>query len=143
MLRGTRGFTIVQFIIAMTIGGLIFVGIFVAVAQRSWRDDQRRKDLGAVDAMVERLAANSLGRYPVTADADKPSSALRSQFDALQLRDPKSNKYYGFGSDFGPCDTSADGAHLGTGYISYARPGDNAPFKLRVCLEWGEYDLGN
>jgi type II secretory pathway pseudopilin PulG len=143
MLKTERGFTVIQFIVAMTIGGLLLVGIFVVVAQRSWRDDQRRKDLSQVDAMIERYAANNLGAYPTTKDADSPSSQLQQQFQALHLVDPKNGKYYVLGSDFGDCNPTADQTGHGPGYISYGRPGVNAPFKLRVCLEWGDFSLGN
>ncbi|HEX3082448.1 MAG TPA: hypothetical protein VHQ86_04285 [Candidatus Saccharimonadia bacterium] len=144
MVNSSRGFTVIQFIVAMTVSGLLLVGVLLMILQRTWRDDQRRRDLGTVEAMIERSAANNLGRYPKTKDADDPNSALRTQFQALWLEDPKAGKYYIIGSNFGPCDPSAEMANQGAGYISYGRPGDNgSPFKLRICLESGEYWFGN
>jgi hypothetical protein len=143
MLRSKRGFTVISFIVVMTVAGLFLTAVAVWVAQRTWRDNQRKTDLAQVVGMVERYSANHLGKYPKSKEADDPSSALSEQFQALKLRDPKTDKYYGFGSDFGPCDPGGDPAHLGTGYISYAKPGNNAPFKVRVCLEWGEYSIGD
>jgi len=133
----------VQFIVAMTAGGLLLIGVFVAIAQRSWRDDQRRRDLGTIDAMIERYAANHLGAYPSTADASNPASQLTEQFQALRMTDPKTGKYYVLGSNFDSCDSSADATQRGPGYVSYGRPGNSSPFKLRMCLEWGEFSLGD
>jgi type II secretory pathway pseudopilin PulG len=143
MVRSNRGFTVVSLVVVMTISGLLLIGVFIMVAQRSWRDDQRRRDLNAIDAMIEHDAANNLGKYPSTQDANNGVSKLRMEFDGMHMIDPKAGTFYAMGSDFGPCDTSAPITDRGVGYISYARPGvGGSPFKLRICLEWGEFSLG-
>lgn len=135
MLVSRRGFSVIQFIIAMTVVGLLLLGIFIAVAKRSWRDTQRRNDLGQVSAMVDRYSENHHGKYPPSKDADDPGSQLRVQFDSLRLLDPKTSKYYAFSSSFEDCE--------GPGLVSYKKPGNNKPYDLRICLEAGEYYFGN
>lgn len=134
MLVSKRGFSVIQFIIAMTVAGLLLLGVFIAVAQRSWRDDQRRKDLGQVETMVQRYAENHLGRYPTTKMADDPGSQLKAQFDTLRMTDPKSGKYYTLSSSFDTCTEP--------GQVSYKK-GTTKPYELRMCLESGEYYFGN
>jgi hypothetical protein len=128
----------------MTVVGLLLIGVFVGVAQRTWRNNQRRTDLATVEAMVQRYAEGHRGRYPAATEADNASSEFRDEFNGLKLADPKSGKYYVLGSDFGPCDPTADATARGPGYISYGRPGNGGPFKLRICLEWGgEFGIGD
>lgn len=143
MLGEKRGFTVIQFVIFLTVLVLLVLAIFVAVAQRSQHDNQRRGDLATVAAMIERYAENRHGAYPSNKDAEDPGSAFKAQFEALELRDPQSKKYYVLGTDFDDCDGSSTNDR-GPGYISYGRPGeDGAPFKLRMCLEkGGEYYYG-
>jgi hypothetical protein len=143
MLDSNRGFTVVQFITAMTVCGLLLVGLFVQIAKVSQRENQRRSDLGLVEAMVGRYAENHLGRYPSTKQASKSGSELQVQFEMLRLLDPKTGKYYVLGSDFGECNGGADTADRGPGYVSYKSPGDNGPYTLRICLERGDYYLGD
>jgi Tfp pilus assembly protein PilE len=143
MLGSNRGFTIVQFIVGMTVGCLLLMWIGVMVVQRSWRDGQRRTDLAQVEAMVNRVAQLRHGRYPPTGDAALVGSELRTQFEALRLEDPKSNSYYVLGASFDACKRSGSSDERGPGYISYKSPGDDGPFLLRMCLESGEYEVGN
>ena len=144
MVRSRSGFTVVSLVVGMTIGGLLLIGIVIFVAQRSWRDDQRRRDLSTVDALIERQAAANFGIYPTTKDADTAISTLRTGFDGLHMIDPSAGTFYVMGSDFGPCDPSGTITDRGPGYISYARSGLNgSPFKLRICLEWGEFSIGD
>jgi len=141
MLQSDRGFTIIQFITAMTVGGLLLVGLFVYVAKGSERETQRKGDLVQVEAMISRYAEVHHGRYPITKQATVGGSDLHILFDELHLLDPKTGRNYTLGSDFGACNGSADTADLGPGYISYKSPGPNGPYLLRICLEKGEYYL--
>jgi competence protein ComGC len=143
MLREKSGFTVIQFIVGATVLVLLVLAVFVAVAQKSRQDNQRRGDVATVAAMIERYAENHHGQYPSTKEAADPGSGFKTQFDQLDLRDPKSNKYYTLGTDFGDCNGSNTNDR-GAGYIAYARPGENGtPFKLRICLEGGgEYYFG-
>ena len=143
MLQSNRGFTIIQFIAGMTVGGLLLVGIFVYAAKGEQRESQRKSDLGLVDAMIGRYAEVHHGKYPITKQATIGGSELHMEFDALHLYDPKSGKAYVLGSDFGDCDSSADISELGPGYISYRSPGKDGPYSLRICLEKGEYYFVN
>ncbi len=143
MLESSRGFTIIQFIAAMTVAGLLFVGVIVYVAQIGQRDDQRKANLGLIEGVVGRYAENHLGKYPPTKQASVKGSELQIQFDALRLLDQKTGQYYVLNSDFDDCNGGAKTEDHGPGYVSYKSPGDGGPFLLRICLERGEFYLGN
>jgi hypothetical protein len=144
MLGSRRGFTVIQFITGMTVVGLLLMGVFVAVAKQVGRDNQRRSDLVTIDAMVKRVAEQHHGQFPGAKDGDNPGSDLRVEFEKLRLTDPKAGSTYVMGSDFGSCDSRADIDKLGPGFVSYGRPGVNgSPYKLRICLERGEYYVGD
>lgn len=143
-----RGFTLIEIVIALAIGGLIIAIVFLALtgAQKSRRDSQRQHDLARLATQLEVYAGANLGAYPTTGGG--PNGFLGG-FVASYLpgnfNDPLANAPYyleiGFGS---PCDSSAPPASAnGPGSISYDVPGANgSPFKLRMCLEKGEYDIG-
>lgn len=143
MLVWNRGFTVIHLIVTMTVCGLLLVGLFVQVAKVSQRENQRKSDLGLVDSMLGRYAENHLGRYPSNKQVGKAGSEVQVQFEALQLIDPKTGKFYVLGTDFGECDGGAPTAERGPGYVSYKSPGDNGPYTIRICLERGEYYLGD
>jgi len=143
MLESNRGFTIIQLITAMTVAGLLVVGLFVHVAKVSQRESQRKSDLLLVEAMLSRYAELHHGLYPITKQAKVRGSELQMLFDGLRLLDSKTGKYYVLGSDFGECNGGADTSERGPGYVSYRSPGESGPFALRICLEKWEYYLGN
>ena len=138
MLDTKRGFTVIQFIVGMTVVTLFVLAISVAVARQTWRNNQRKTDLAQVEAMISRYSETHNGLYPKTQDADDPGSQLQSDFAALRLVDPKADKYYTLGSKTDACDGGASMDNLGPGYISYKRPGQNDPYLLRICLEGGK-----
>ncbi len=143
MLRESRGFTIIQLITAMTVVGLLVVGLVVHELKIAQQDDQRKGNLALVEGLVSRYAENHLGRYPSTKEASILGTDFQMQFDGLRLLDPKTGHYYVLGSDFGPCNGGADTPDRGPGYVSYKSPGDNGPYALRICLEKGEFYVGN
>jgi hypothetical protein len=135
---------VIQFIVGITVIVLLVLSLFVAIARKTQRDSTRRGDLALVAAMIGRYGENHLGKYPTTKEAADPGSPFMAQFQQLELKDPKSKKYYVLGTSFDPCDGS-NPADRGPGYISYGRPGENGkPYKLRICLEGGrEYYFGD
>jgi type II secretory pathway pseudopilin PulG len=144
MLDDKRGFTVIQFIIGATVLVLLVLSLFVAVARKTQRDDQRKGNLALIETMIERYAENHHGVYPSNKDAEDIGSAFHAQFEQLQLQDPLSHKYYTLGTSFDDCN-GTNTTDRGPGYVSYGRPGeDEEPYKLRICLEnQGEYYFGN
>lgn len=60
------GFTLIEVILVLAIGGLIFLLAFTGFQQvtRNRRDAQRRQDVRSVLAYIEEYAANNGGQYP-------------------------------------------------------------------------------
>lgn len=61
-----RGFTIIEVVLVLAIGGLIFLMVFVALPalQRSQRNTQRRNDLDRVFSAVIDYQSNNKGKLP-------------------------------------------------------------------------------
>ena len=63
-----EGFTIIEIVLVLTIAGLIFLAVFLALPalQRSQRDAQRKRDIAAIGAaFIEYLHSNK-GKMPKT-----------------------------------------------------------------------------
>lgn len=63
-----KGFTIIEVVLVLAIGGLIFLMVFIALPalQRSQRDTQRRNDLGAFTTALNQYMTNNRGAVPTT-----------------------------------------------------------------------------
>ncbi|HMR72560.1 MAG TPA: prepilin-type N-terminal cleavage/methylation domain-containing protein [Candidatus Saccharibacteria bacterium] len=66
-----KGFTIIEVVLVLAIGALIFLVVFLAVPalQRSQRDQQRRSDASRVSSAVTNYQSNNNGKLPDTTTA--------------------------------------------------------------------------
>ena len=142
------GFTLIEIVLVLAIAGLILAMAFIGIsgAQKNRRDTQRKQDLQRLGSAAETYASNNHGSYP-TADADPATGFLggfETGFLPDKFNDPSTLTGYVMGTGFGTsCNPAAAMAAGGPGYISYGVPGASGPFRLRMCLEQGEYDIGN
>jgi prepilin-type N-terminal cleavage/methylation domain-containing protein len=126
-----RGFTLIEIVLVLAIGGLIMVVVFIALsgAQKNRRDFQRKHYMGLAAAAVENYFNNNNYTYP---DPANPASIAKfeSQYlpkttdplTGLQYSDANGNfEYRGVGG------THSDKPPVGTIYFQYAhfcnRPG--------------------
>ncbi|MDR0979686.1 MAG: type II secretion system GspH family protein [Candidatus Nomurabacteria bacterium] len=72
-----QGFTIIEVVLVLAIGGLIFLMVFLALPtlQRNQRDTQRRNDLDRVAAQITQYSTNNQGRVPFTGPAANENGA--------------------------------------------------------------------
>ena len=77
------GFTIIEVVLVLAIAGLIFLMVFLALPalQRSQRDSQRQRDLGAVTAAVEKYQQNNNGRLPAAGSTPAQADADNIKLD--------------------------------------------------------------
>lgn len=70
-LRGSKGFTLIEVVLVLAIGGLIFLLAFIAFQQvsRNRRDTQRRSDAGRIIAELHNFKADK-GVYPAAVPVD-------------------------------------------------------------------------
>lgn len=66
MNKNKKGFTLIEVILVLAIGSMIFAMAFIAYSQASAnrRDTQRRADLGKIASELENYAADNNGKYP-------------------------------------------------------------------------------
>lgn len=64
-------FTIIEVVLVLTISGLIFLMVFIALPalQRSQRDTQRKNDLSLLSTAIQNYASNNKGEYPAGSSA--------------------------------------------------------------------------
>ena len=76
-----KGFTLIEVVLVLAIGGLIFLLAFIAFQQvsRNRRDTQRRADAGRVVAELDNYKADA-GAYPAATSADEASGSGTSPF---------------------------------------------------------------
>ena len=69
--RNQKGFTLIEVVLVLAIGGLIFLLAFLAFQQVSTnrRDTQRRNDANRVAAELQNYAGDKNGAYPTTDSA--------------------------------------------------------------------------
>lgn len=67
----TRGFSIVEMLIVLTIAGLILSIVFLAIPaiQRNSRNNQRKQDVSAVLNAIAQYELNNSGTFPVDSNA--------------------------------------------------------------------------
>jgi prepilin-type N-terminal cleavage/methylation domain-containing protein len=142
-----RGFTLIEIVIVMAVAGLILAIVFLAVsgAQRSRRDSQRKHDLARLVAQLEIYASANSGNYPAVNAGPTGFAGGFIPYLPDNFYDPSAHGAYDLELNFGgPCNSSAaPTSPNGPGSISYDVPGASGnPYKVRMCLENGEYDIG-
>jgi len=90
------GFTLIEVVLVLGIGSLIFAMAFIAYGQASInrRDTQRRADLGKIASELENYAADNNGNYPERASFS--TATYESDFVPnyiATLKDPTGTKY--------------------------------------------------
>lgn len=72
MNRQKKGFTIIEVVLVLAIGGLIFLMVFIALPalQRSQRDTQRRQDVAIIASAVRQYMAHNHNNAPPDSGRD-------------------------------------------------------------------------
>lgn len=101
----TAGFTLIEVILVLAIGGLIFLLAFLAFRQVSSnrRDSQRRQDTRRILAEAETFASDNNGNYPCSeitvwqcnpAGVSDSWNSFRSHYATTsEYKDPRTNSY--------------------------------------------------
>lgn len=93
-----RGFTLIEVILVLGVGSLIFAMAFIAYGQASInrRDTQRRADLGKIASELENYASDNNGKYPTYTFNNSPGFGFDDFKDNYipTLKDPSSNIPY-------------------------------------------------
>lgn len=79
-----KGFTIIEVVLVLAIGGLIFLMVFVALPslQRNQRDTQRKDDLSRALTAVQNYTSNNNGALPGTTNAAWNNTFLNNYLKA-------------------------------------------------------------
>lgn len=130
--RSTRspGFTLIEVVLVLAIGGLIFLLAFLAFQQvsRNRRDTQRRTDARRMLGYVEEFATNNNGVYPFFSGVD-----IQSDFESRTAAGDAVLKTSPFGrilADDPVFNASATGHPTYWGYVD---PGGSPP----AYITWG------
>jgi prepilin-type N-terminal cleavage/methylation domain-containing protein len=145
---GKRGFTLIEIVMVLALAGLLLVIVFVALSgtQSSRRDAVRKQDLSRLAAQLDVYAANHDGQYP---DANgNPATGFTGGFESdylpMNFVDPLEGSTYDLNHNMGAsCNRNAAMNANGPGSISYEKPGNGHPYRLRVCLEKEHFYIGN
>lgn len=72
MNKQKKGFTIIEVVLVLAIGGLIFLMVFIALPalQRSQRDTQRREDVAIIASAVRQYMAHNHNNAPPDSGRD-------------------------------------------------------------------------
>lgn len=93
-----RGFTLIEVILVLAVGSLIFAMAFIAYGQASKnrRDSQRRSDLGKIAQELENYASDNNGKYPAGDAAGQAASSFVQFLNDYvpSIKDPSSQKLY-------------------------------------------------
>ncbi len=96
-----KGFTIIEVVLVLAIGGLIFLMVFIALPalQRSRRDSQRRQDVGRFMSQIESYAANNRGNVPAatTASINTTNTGFLDSYmkrNTGEFKDPQTGNNY-------------------------------------------------
>jgi prepilin-type N-terminal cleavage/methylation domain-containing protein len=140
--RNQKGFTLIEVVLVLAIGGLIFLLAFIAFQQVSInrRDTQRRSDLNRTVAEVQNWVGDHNGSIPSAADF---TSTAASGFKATYMKNPTDPKgvSYAFYSATPTTPATNDLVYTigGTGKTSCSgSPMTNTKdFKVELYLEKG------
>ncbi len=95
--RNQNGFTLIEVVLVLAIGGLIFLLAFLAFQQVSVnrRDTQRRADLKRVQADLENFKANTItGAYPLSPGVTTAEGYSFVSTYLADLKDPSTGVAY-------------------------------------------------
>jgi prepilin-type N-terminal cleavage/methylation domain-containing protein len=138
MLRKSRGFTLIEIVLALALMGMLIVLVFISVygAQKSRRDTQRKVDNNRLMAQVEACASNHLGTFTVGSPAcDVGSNYIPGgTYAPNSFNDPDGGAYQINVGGLIPCDNNP-----GTIYLNF----NGAIVTSRMCLEQGQFDATN
>lgn len=138
--QNKKGFTIIEVVMVLAIGGLIFAVVLAAFprVQKARRDSQRKNDLSALAGELEFFQSSNRGRYPATeTEIDALVASLSIDFD-----DPTTKSTYDVTytltapTDAGDISYSA-GAECNTTNTGIVNSGFNRTYGLVVKLEEG------
>ena len=90
MTKNKKGFTIIEVVLVLAIGGLIFLMVFIALPalQKSQRDKQRRNDMSRVVQAIIEYQGNNKRRIPF----DNQQAAVTDAF-VMRYLDPDATNY--------------------------------------------------
>ena len=95
-----KGFTIIEVVLVLAIGGLIFLMVFIALPalQRSQRDSQRRQDVSRVMSQLQSYQTNNRGNIPATHTALNNANFANNYLkrDQGEFQDPQTGNDYVF-----------------------------------------------
>ena len=76
MNKQKKGFTIIEVVLVLAIGGLIFLMVFIALPalQRSQRDTQRRQDVAIIASAVRQYMAHNHNNAPPDSGRDSSTN---------------------------------------------------------------------
>jgi len=151
------GFTLIEIVIVLAIAALIMVIVFVAVAgaQRSRRDTQRKRALDSIVAQLENYSSNNKTIYPknnVTWNSSASSFVNQYIVGRNEYVDPSSGNQYSFSNQaatftqFDEINAQCVAGFKGNsnanaaGSVVYAVDPTTNKYKLRMCLENGDYE---
>ncbi len=98
--KSKRGFTIIEVVLTLAIGGLIFLTVFIALPslQRSQRNTQRRNDMDRVMTAIVNYQKNNRGKIPFTTTGQYDTNFVKRYIDSsceYVGKDNGSNAKYG------------------------------------------------
>lgn len=111
-LRGSsKGFTLIEVVLVLAIGGLIFLLAFLAFSQVSQnrRDNQRRLDVRRLLGLIEESRSDSDGRYPCSAMQEAMPASYGDRLNTV--------------TSLSVCDTTIKGLLLGDDAFNYVGSG--------------------
>lgn len=89
--QNKKGFTIIEVVLVLAIGGLIFLMVFIALPalQRSQRNTQREDDLARVLTAVNDYQTNNSGKTPFEDDNVNPNFLKRYVDEEVKIQNSK------------------------------------------------------
>lgn len=125
-----KGFTLIEVVLVLAIGGLIFLLAFIAYQQvaRNRRDTQRRNDAGRVLAQIQsavgdgfilnsQTALSGSGTPTTTDNAATSTSFLKTQFSGSMKTPAGSTNYYRWNYvTTAPTTISSDNIYVASGF---------------------------
>lgn len=138
-----QGFTLIEVVLVLAIGGLIFLLAFIAFQQVSTnrRDTQRRSDVARVVAELQNFKAdkNSLP----TADAAATDTAafvnFLSSYMGAQFKDPNGAAYTELAGTADPNGSTTAGLAKIQYVAAVNCDGTAGDFKVSIALEKGQF----
>ena len=143
--QNKKGFTIIEVVMVLAIGGLIFAVVLAAFprVQKARRDGQRKNDLSALAGELEFFQSSNRGRYP--SDQTEITALITSM--GSDFTDPSSKTLYSATTTY-TIDTTAatpgsitysDGAECSADSTYIDNSGFNRTYALVIKLEEGHY----